>query len=553
MALHQTPPLSIGGIPASEKLLPEATTQEIAEEHFLVVSPYTEKAHLLDLRTLDRENALLAQALTHMKCLRDDYATAPYTDTFNWSEIMEELGRLAQQSGHRWRETSFYVVAFRSQIPPTTAYEDLGALDKAAHAEATASGGFLKYWFGSPDKDGRNLATCLWRSQEDAKKGGVGPGHRRAAAAARDLYSHWKIDRHRLIIRDDAVQVEALVVMKIVKHCSTSFPTTATGSIVGMDKDGLLEVTNTFPFPTTDVANVDSSHQNDASALAAAAPRAKANMVYQNDMIRHLKEVNVDANNVGWYTSATMGNFVNLGFIENQYHYQRDNDRTVALVHDVSRSSQGALSLRAFKLTPTFMTAFKEGKFTTESLQKSKLSFKDVLVEFPVHVHNSHLLTAFLHQLPAAPPPAEVAMPTSLADLQRDPVKMPLYPSSDALDLSIDPFLEKTCDLLLDSIESHYTELNNHQYYQRQLAREQAKITAWQTKRKAENAARVAAKQQPLPEDEWQRIFKLPQEPSRLEGMLNAKQVEQYSKQVDGFTASVSAKMFAVRGSLLPE
>ncbi|KAI0834397.1 eukaryotic translation initiation factor 3 subunit 3 [Hypoxylon sp. FL0890] len=367
------------------------------------------------------------------------------------------------------------------------------------------------------------------------------------------------------------VQVEALVVMKIVKHCSNSFPTTATGSIVGMDKDGILEITNTFPFPTVDLANVEGGHQNDASALAAAAPRAKANIVYQNDMIRHLKEVNVDANNVGWYTSATMGNFVNASFIENQYHYQRENDRTVALVHDVSRSSQGALSLRAFKLTPNFMTAFKEGKFTTErldqtaslqvtpnmltwtSLQKSKLSFKDIVTEFPVHVHNSHLLTSYLHQLPSAPTDVDVAMPTSLSDLQRDPVKLPLYPSTDILDLSIDPFLEKTCDLLLDSIESHYTELNNHQYYQRQLAREQAKITAWQTKRKAENAARVAAKQQPLPEDEWQRIFKLPQEPSRLEGMLNAKQVEQYSKQIDGFTANVSAKMFAVRGNLLPE
>ena len=106
---------------------------------------------------------------------------------------------------------------------------------------------------------------------------------------------------------------------------------------------------------------------------------------------------------------------------------------------------------------------------------------------------------------------------------------------------------------MLESIEAHYTDLNNHQYYQRQLAREQQKISAWQTKRKAENAARVAAKQQPLPEDEWQRLFKLPQEPSRLEGMLNARQVDQYSKQVDGFTANVSAKMFAVRGNLLPE
>ncbi|KAF2972667.1 hypothetical protein GQX73_g1043 [Xylaria multiplex] len=315
------------------------------------------------------------------------------------------------------------------------------------------------------------------------------------------------------------VQVEALVVMKIVKHCSASFPTTATGSIVGMDQDGVLDVTNSFPFPTADVVNVESSHQNDASALAAAAPRAKANIAYQNEMIRHLKEVNVDANNVGWYTSATMGNFVNLGFIENQYHYQRENDKTVALVHDVSRSSQGALSLRAFKLTPNFMAAYKEGKFTTESLQKSKLSFRDIFAELPVNLHNSHLLTSFLHQIPAKPTAGDVTMPTSLADLQNNPMQMPLHPSADTLELSIDPFLEKTCDLLLDSIEAHYTELNNYQYYQRQLAREQTKITAWQTKRKAENAARAAAKQQPLPEDEWQRIFKLPQEPSRLEEM----------------------------------
>jgi translation initiation factor 3 subunit H len=35
-------------------------------------------------------------------------------------------------------------VVFRSQIPPTTVYADLGALDKAAHEEATKSGGFLK-------------------------------------------------------------------------------------------------------------------------------------------------------------------------------------------------------------------------------------------------------------------------------------------------------------------------------------------------------------------------------------------------------------------------
>lgn len=113
-------------------------------DNYLVVSPYTEQDHLLDLRTLDRENALLAKALVHFKSLRPDYATAPYTETFNWNEIINELTTLVRKEGHIWKETSFYIVAFRSRIPPTTVYAELGVLDKAAHAEATASGGFLK-------------------------------------------------------------------------------------------------------------------------------------------------------------------------------------------------------------------------------------------------------------------------------------------------------------------------------------------------------------------------------------------------------------------------
>lgn len=193
---------------------------------------------------------------------------------------------------------------------------------------------------------------------------------------------------------------------------------------------------------------------------------------------------------------------------------------------------------------------------TLGSLQKSGLRYQDILIELPVTIHNSHLLTSLLHQLPSAPPKKTPAFPPSLSSLNdsatSDLPAQPLQPNLDTLDLSVDPFLEKTCDLLLDSIENHHTEINNHQYYQRSLAREQAKITQWQQKRKAENAARAASKQAPLPEDEWQRLFKLPQEPSRLETMLNSRQIEQYARQVDGFTATVSGKMFAVRSNLLP-
>ncbi|KAG0155427.1 hypothetical protein PDIDSM_1004 [Penicillium digitatum] len=331
-----------------------------------------------------------------------------------------------------------------------------------------------------------------------------------------------------------AVQVEALVVMKIIKHCSQAFPSTATGAIVGMDVDGTLEITNTFPFPVVEVP-AESHFENAAPNPAAAAPRAKANAAYSAEMVRMLREVNTDANSVGWYTSANMGNFVNMNVIENQFYYQSQlNERTVALVHDVSRSAQGSLSLRAFRLSSKFMTAFKENKFTSEDLQKSNLRHPEIFGELPVKLHNSHLITSFIHQLQCPTSSASTEIPSSLA----------------ALD--IDPFLEKNCDLLLDSIETHNTEVNNYQYYQRVLGREQQKINAWKAKRAQENASRATLNQPLLPEDEWQRLFKLPADPSRLESMLNTRQVDQYARQVDSFVSSSTGKMFAIKGNLLP-
>lgn len=159
------------------------------------------------------------------------------------------------------------------------------------------------------------------------------------------------------------------VVMKLVNHAAKTFPTVATGSLVGMEshsQPGLLEVTSCFPFATIDAPTTD-DHRDNSTNLAAAAPRAKANIAYQNEMIKLLREVNVDANNVGWYTSTSMGNFINLNTIENQFFFQKDpNERAIALVHDVSRSSQGSLSLRAYRLSPAFIAAYKESKFTTE-------------------------------------------------------------------------------------------------------------------------------------------------------------------------------------------
>lgn len=187
------------------------------------------------------------------------------------------------------------------------------------------------------------------------------------------------------------------------------------------------------------------------------------------------------------------------------------------------------------------------------SLQKSNLRYQDIFDELPVEIHNSHLITSFIHQL-QTPSVGPTDLPPSLAALEASPYSKSsiLTPNFDNLSLNIDPYLEKNCDLLLDSIEAHNTETNNYQYYQRVLGREQQKINNWKQKRTQENATRAALKQPLLPEDEWQRLFKLPAEPSRLESMLNTRQVEQFSRQVDAFVSATTGKMFAAKGNLLP-
>lgn len=211
-------PLASGQGLAEAKYI-QNTTYPVEEglENPIIISPYVEAPHLLYLQTLEPQAQLLAWALRGLRSVREDYATAPYVDIFNWTEVIATLRQLVAEKRQTWIEQTFYIVVFRSQIPPTTDYTHLGVLDKEAHAEAMKSGGFLKsvhtslynvgidvnrYWFGSPDCFGRNLATCVWRTRGDARLGGVGPAHRRAAGAARHMYTEWSINRLGLLIKN---------------------------------------------------------------------------------------------------------------------------------------------------------------------------------------------------------------------------------------------------------------------------------------------------------------------------------------------------------------
>lgn len=128
----------------------------------LIVSPYNEPSHLLDLKTLDIPNRLFAKALSIFKPIRDDYATAEYLDSFNFDAVFEFLRDLSDAESYEWKRQEFYVVVFRSILRADADLEHLHDLDAYSHTEATTSGGLLKYWFGTKNADRRNLATCAF-------------------------------------------------------------------------------------------------------------------------------------------------------------------------------------------------------------------------------------------------------------------------------------------------------------------------------------------------------------------------------------------------------
>jgi len=186
-----------------ESLLPSKTSQ-LDLSRYLITSPYTELPHLLDLSTLDTPNQLFSLALQKMQPTTSSYATTPYQNAFNWSAIISELSQLCEYHSYNWKTTSFYCVVFISTVRLSCNYPDLSALDKLSHAEAMACGGFLKYWFGTPNAERKNLATCIWRSKEDARNGSTGVAHRKAAMAASPSYETYGIEGLRLVVKDGA-------------------------------------------------------------------------------------------------------------------------------------------------------------------------------------------------------------------------------------------------------------------------------------------------------------------------------------------------------------
>lgn len=140
-------------------------TTPLQTRQVLQASPYSEPEHHLDLATLDGPLQLFAKALVNMRWITQDFATAPYPQAFNWDSIVDVFSRsmMSEQPDAVQEDLHLYVIVFRSRVNKSADRKLLGELDKAAHLEAVEGGGLLKYWFGTPNELGRNLATCKSR------------------------------------------------------------------------------------------------------------------------------------------------------------------------------------------------------------------------------------------------------------------------------------------------------------------------------------------------------------------------------------------------------
>ena len=111
----------------------------------------------------------------------------------------------------------------------------------------------------------------------------------------------------------------------MIKHCHESEQANsgvAQGALLGLVSDTRLEITHSFPFP------------------AAQDDEAVDDEDYQLTIMRRLQMVNVDHLHVGWYQSASFGNFLSPQLLESHFAYQTSIVESICLIFGESNEDE---------------------------------------------------------------------------------------------------------------------------------------------------------------------------------------------------------------------
>eukprot|EP01006_Ploeotia_vitrea_P056330 TRINITY_DN68091_c5_g3_i1.p1 TRINITY_DN68091_c5_g3~~TRINITY_DN68091_c5_g3_i1.p1 ORF type:complete len:310 (-),score=60.38 TRINITY_DN68091_c5_g3_i1:190-1119(-) len=224
-----------------------------------------------------------------------------------------------------------------------------------------------------------------------------------------------------------SVLIDGGVVMKIVNHCHQALPQPCTGQLLGLDRNQHLEVTATFPYLSGDDDGMDEEAERE-------------NNEYQFQMMSALRDVNVDANSVGWYYSSWDEDYLNTATIDTQYSFQKELGRnSIFIVYDPLKTTQGKLWMKAFRLRETFLPLYEQQDFMQDTLTQHKITYNDIFEELPIEIHNNHLTQIFISELAS----------NQSAILSSDAAS-----PDDSFQLRKSGYLNKSLESLMDSVDS---------------------------------------------------------------------------------------------------
>lgn len=279
----------------------------------------------------------------------------------------------------------------------------------------------------------------------------------------------------------------------------------AKGSLLGLAvENGVLEITHSFPSPPE---NKHSSNDDDDTA-------GLEGHEFQLEMMRMLREVNVDNNCVGWYQCMYLGIYSTSSLLDTQLSYQMDlSPNAVVILYDPMQTSHGNLVLKCYRLTEAAI------KLNSEGGDNSFLNPKDIFEEVPVQLTNPGLVQALLADI------ADGVHPSQETDGDYGLYDAKVDTTFDRLDLSTNPYLEKHLEFLCGWVDDLAAEQHKFQYYTRQLSR-------------GGKDNRRGGKEGWASSDA----------PRRLESLLISNQIRSYCDQMDKFLTGGLSKLYLADG-----
>lgn len=318
----------------------------------------------------------------------------------------------------------------------------------------------------------------------------------------------------------EKIHMDSLAVMKIVNHSRDYFPLPAAGVLLGIDINGVLEITNSYcSIPEGDVDQDDDASPEDL----------------EKTMLANLAELGFDAQKVGCYRSIHMGSYWNQDLIETQLACQKKYPQAVLILHEQAKVADSGLQLVALRLTAPFIAFFEARKFTMAAMSENYSDISAVFETVPIVVQKSQLLTAVCDKINSSS--VNKLSPFLASPLV--PQVLPTAAAYDSFNISADTFISKNLENLADAIEEHGQEQWRWRGWQRNLQNEQAKAQQYVTKLSAENKAAIEAGNRPLVQQGELNMVSTPalqkaiqNEPSRLESLLIVNQIETYCAQL---------------------